>query len=235
MYSQITYLLHTFFGQQNLKNELLSTTWKFSNVNRNATFLVVCLKTAQSPLQKEQETPVLQRLTSAWIQKKLCHVFHRQKLKSSRFDFLHVWSKFNVLVHFAKTLPKAPIKVTNFSSAVCRSDCSSKNFFGNKLPYWCSLITWSFLVSSALHTGSKDTKWGQLGIAVTLLLQANTRHTLQSEVSWSFFRYIVLDERRSFVRSSAKEPLEKTLVRSCEKFCHVIFLVSRSATNLKLV
>ena len=83
MYSQITYPFHKFFSKQNLKNELLSTTWKFPNVNRNATSLVVCVKTAQPPLQKEQQTPVLQRLTSAWSQKKLCHVFHRQNLKSS--------------------------------------------------------------------------------------------------------------------------------------------------------
>ena len=59
MYSQITYLFHKFFSKQNLKNELLSSTWKFPNVNLNATSLVVRLKTAQSPLQKEQETPVL--------------------------------------------------------------------------------------------------------------------------------------------------------------------------------
>ena len=223
MYSQITYLFYKFFSKQNLKNEVLSTTWKFPNVNRNATSLVVRLKTARSPLQKEQQTLVLQRLTSAWSQQKLCHVFHRQNLKSSHSDFLHVWSKFNVLLQFAKTLPKAPIKVTNFSSAVCRSDCSSKNFFGNKLPYWCSLITWSFLVSLVLYTGSKHTSWGQFGIAITLLIQSNTRHTLQSKVFRSVFWYIVFVERRNILSSFAKEPLEISLLRSCGNFCHMKF------------
>ena len=70
MYSQITYLFPKFFSKQNLKNELLSTTWKFPNVNRNATYLVVRLKMAQSLLQKVQQTPVLRRLTSAWSPKK---------------------------------------------------------------------------------------------------------------------------------------------------------------------
>ena len=98
MYSQNTYLLHKVFGQQNVKNELFSTTWKFPNVNRNATSLVVRLKTAQSLLEKEQETPVLHRLTSAGSQKKLWNVFRRQNLKLSCSDFLDVWSKFNVLV-----------------------------------------------------------------------------------------------------------------------------------------
>ena len=36
-YWQITYLLQKFFRQQNVKNELFSTTCKFPNVNRNAT------------------------------------------------------------------------------------------------------------------------------------------------------------------------------------------------------
>ena len=144
MYSQITYLFYKFFSKQNLKNEVLSTTWKFPNVNRNATSLVVRLKTARSPLQKEQQTLVLQRLTSAWSQQKLCHVFHRQNLKSSHSDFLHVWSKFNVLLQFAKTLPKAPIKTTIVSTAVYRSDFLSKNFQRNKLPFWSSVVTWTF-------------------------------------------------------------------------------------------
>ena len=146
MYSKVTYLFHNLFSKQNLKNELFSTNWKFPNVNRNATFLVVRIKTAQAPLQKERQTPVLQRLTSAWIQQKLWHVFHGQNLKSSHSDFLHVWSKFNVLVQLAKTLPKAPIKTTIVSTAVCRSDCLSKNFFRNKLPYWSSVVTWTFWV-----------------------------------------------------------------------------------------
>ena len=96
--THITYLLHTFFGQQNVENELFSTTWKFPNINRNTTSLVVGLKTAPSLLEKEQETPVLHRLTSAGSQKKLWNVFRRQNLKLSCSDFLDVWSKFNVLV-----------------------------------------------------------------------------------------------------------------------------------------
>ena len=223
MYSQITYLFNRFFSKQNLKNELLSTNWKFPNVNRNATFLVVRLKMAQSPLQKEQQTPVLQRLTSAWIQQKLCHVFHRQNLKSSHSDFLHDWSKFNVLVQLAKTLPKAPIKTTIVSTAVCRSVCLSKNFFRNKLPYWSSVVTWTFWVSLVLYSGSKDTKWGQFGIAITLLIQGNTQHTLQSKVFRSVFWYIVFVERRNILRSFEKEPLEISLLRSCENFCHMKF------------
>ena len=159
-----THRLHTYFksfsASKTWKTSFFSTTWKFPNVKLNATSLVVRLKTAQSPLQKEQETPVLQRLTSAWIQQKLCHVFHRQNLKSSHSDFLHVWSKFNVLVQFAKTLIKAPIKTTIVSSAVCRSDCLSKFFHRNKLPYWSSVVTWTFWVSSVLYTGGKDTRWG---------------------------------------------------------------------------
>ena len=178
MYSKITYLFHKLFSKQNLKNELLSTTWKFPNVNRNATSLVVGLKTAELALQREQQTVVLQRLTSAWSEKKLCHVYHRQHLKSSHSEFLHVISKFNVLVQFAKTVPKAPIKTTIFSTAVCMSDCLSKNFHRNKLPYWSSVVTWTFWVSLVLYTGIKDTQWSQFGIAITLLLQANTRHTL---------------------------------------------------------
>ena len=59
IHSQITYLLQKIFSQQNLKNELLSTTWKFLNANRNATSLVVRLKTVQTPLHNEQHTPVL--------------------------------------------------------------------------------------------------------------------------------------------------------------------------------
>ena len=166
---------------------------------------------------------MLQRLTFAWSQKKLCHVFRRQNLKSSLSDFLHVWSTFDVLVQFAKTLPKSPIKKTNFSTAVCRSDCLSKNFHRNKLPYWSSLVTWRFWVSLVLNTGSKDTRWGQVGIAVTLLIQDNTRHILQSKVFGSVFWYIVFDGRRNIVRSFAKEPLERSLLRSCEKFCHLKF------------
>ena len=178
MYSQITYVFQKLFSKRKLNNELPSTIWKFPNVNRNVTSLVVRLKTAQPPLQKEQQTPLLQRLTSMWSQKKLGHVFHRHNLKSSHSDFLHVRSKFNVLVQFAKTLPKASIKTTIFSTAVCRSDCLSK-----KLP---SKQTSTLEVSGhvnvlsvlVLYTGSKDTKWGQFGIAITLLLQPNTRHTL---------------------------------------------------------
>ena len=146
MYSQITYVFQKLFSKRKLNNELPSTIWKFPNVNRNVTSLVVRLKTAQPPLQKEQQTPVLQRLTSMWSQKKLCHVFHRHNLKSSHSDFLHVRSKFNVLVQFAKTLPKASIKTTIFSTAVCRSDCLSKNFHRNKLPHWKSVVTWTFWV-----------------------------------------------------------------------------------------
>ena len=96
---------------------------------------------------------------------------------------------FKVLVQFAKKLPKAPIKIKNFSTAVCRSDCSSKSFHRNKLPYWSSLVTWTSWVSLVLYTGSKDTTWGQFGIAITLLLQGNTRHTLQSKVFRSVFWY----------------------------------------------
>ena len=48
MYSQITFLFHKFFSKQNPKNELLSTTWKFTNVNRNTIYLEIRLKTAQS-------------------------------------------------------------------------------------------------------------------------------------------------------------------------------------------
>ena len=159
-----THRLHTYFksfsASKTWKTSFFSTTWKFPIVNLNATSLVVRLKTAQSPLQKEQETPVLQRLTSAWSQKKLCHVFHGQNLKSSHSDFLHVWSKFDVLAQFAKTLPKSPIKTTIVSSAVCRSDCLSKFFHRNKLPYWSSVVTWTFWVSSVLYTGGKDTRWG---------------------------------------------------------------------------
>ena len=236
IHSQITYLLQKFFSKQNLKNERLSTTWKFLNANRNAASLVVRLKTVQTPLHNEQQTPVLQGLTSAWSQKKLCHVFRRQNLKSSHSVFLHVWSQFNVLVQFGKTLPKAPIKTTIFSTAVCRSDCLSKNFHRNKLPYWSSVVTWTFWVSLVLHTGSKDTRWGQFGIAITLVIQGNTRHTLQSKEFRSVFSYIVFDERRNIVRSFAKEPLEISLLRSCEKICHLkLLLVPRSATNLKFV
>ena len=223
MYSKVTYLFHNLFSKQNLKNELLSTTWKFPNANRNATSLVVRLKTAQSPLQKEQQTPVLQRLTSAWSQKKFCHVFHRQNLKSSHSDFLLVRSKFNVMVQFSNTLPKAPIKTTIFSTAVCRSDFLSKNFQRNKLPYWSSVVTWTFWVSLVLYTGSKHTNWGQSGIAITLLIQGNTRRILQSQKFRSVLWYIVFDERRNIVRSFAKEPLEISLLRSCENFCHMNF------------
>ena len=178
MYSQITYLFPKFFSKQNLKNELFSTTWKFPYVYRNATYLVVRLKMAQTPLQKVQQSPVLCRLTSAWSPKKALPRVSSTKLEVEPFWFLHVRSKFNVLVQFAKTLPKAPIKTTIFSTAVCRSDCLSKNFHWNKLPYWNSVVTWTFWVSLVLYTGSKDTQWGQFGIAMTLLLQANTRHTL---------------------------------------------------------
>ena len=223
MYSKITYLFHKLFSKQNLKNELLSTTWKFPNVNRNATSLVVGLKTAELALQREQQTVVLQRLTSAWSEKKLCHVFHRQNLKSTLSDFFHVRSKFNFLVQSFETLPKAPIKTTFFSTAVCRSDCLSKNLHRNKLPYWSSVVTWTFWVSLVLYTGSKDKKWGPFGIAITLLIQRNKRHTLQSNVFRSVFWYIVFDERRNIVRSFAKEPLEINLLWSCEKFCHKKF------------
>ena len=223
MYSQITYLFQRLFSKRILNNELHSTTWKFPNVNRNATSLVVRLKTAELALQREQQTLVLQRLTSAWSQKKFCHVFHRQNFKSSHSDFLHVRSKFNVMVQFSNTLPKAPIKTTIFSTAVCRSDFLSKNFQRNKLPYWSSVVTWTFWVSLVLYTGSKDRKWGPFGIAITLLIQRNKRHTLQSKVFRSVFWYIVFDERRDIVRSFAKEPLEINLLWSCEKFCHKKF------------
>ena len=112
----------------------------------------------------------------------------------------------------------------------------SKNFHRNKLPFWSSVVTWTFWVSLVLYTGSKDTKWGHFGIAITLLLQGNTRHTLQSKVFWSVFWYIVFDGRTNIVRSFAKEPLEISLLRSCEKFCHMkFFLVPRSSTILKFV
>ena len=72
---------------------------------------------------------MLQRLTFAWSQKKLCHVFRRQNLKSSLSDFLHVWSTFDVLVQFAKTLPKSPIKKNNFFNC-----CLQVRLFVKKLP-----------------------------------------------------------------------------------------------------
>ena len=53
MYSEITYLFQKFFSKQNLKNKLLSTTWKFPNVNRKTIFLEVRLKKRHSRFFKK--------------------------------------------------------------------------------------------------------------------------------------------------------------------------------------
>ena len=121
--------------------------------------------------------------------------------------------------HFQKPQLKQQFFQLLFASPiVCQ-----KNFQRNKFPYWSSVVTWTFWVSLVLYTGSKHTKWSQSGIAITLLIQGNTRRILQSKFFRSVFWYIVFDERRNIVRSFAKEPLEISLLRSCEKFCHMKF------------
>ena len=110
-----THRLHTFFISVSA-----SKTGKTSCFQPLGSFLMSTVKQPFCRYAQKRHSRFFKKNSklqcfSDWLLrgvKNVYHVFHRQNVNASCFGFLHVWSKFNVLVQFAKKLPKTSFKLT---------------------------------------------------------------------------------------------------------------------------